>query len=86
MKKLQKCGQRNKWREEKMKVTLSLKWYEALGWLIQIGFILFAIWAFYDCLDIGSVRAGWRFLLFFAIMLLPGVMILIFFKPKEKVE
>ncbi|MBW1735270.1 MAG: hypothetical protein JRJ71_12945 [Deltaproteobacteria bacterium] len=73
-----------------MKITInpkelgvSLKWYEIWAWGVVLGMALFALWGFYDGLAIGSARAGWRFLLFFAILLVPQVMALFFLRPKR---
>ena len=62
-------------------LSLRLTWYEMWGWAVMIGMWAFGIWGFYDGLEIGSARAGWRFLLMFIIFTLPGFIIMVFFKP-----
>ncbi len=64
-----------------IKLTLSLKWYEILLVMIEMGLLAAGSWALADSLMIGSPVAAWRFLLLFIIWALPGAAILFFFKP-----
>ncbi|HNX22701.1 MAG TPA: hypothetical protein PKG60_01545 [Spirochaetota bacterium] len=64
-----------------IKLAFSLKWYELLLVMIELGLLAAGIWACIDSLSIGCPMAAWRFLLLFVIWALPGAVILFFFKP-----
>lgn len=64
-----------------IKLTLSIKWYEILLVMIEMGLLAAGVWALADSLMIGSPVAAWKFLLLFIIWALPGAAILFFFKP-----
>lgn len=64
-------------------LALNLCWYEAWGWAVVIGMLAFGLWGMYDGFAIGSVRAGWRFLLLFVIFTLPGFIVMAFFRPHK---
>ncbi|CCK79454.1 MULTISPECIES: hypothetical protein [Desulfobacula] len=64
-------------------LSLSLTWIEMWGWSVVIGMLLFGLWGFYDGIEVGSLRAGWRFIAMFLIFTAPGFVTMVFFKPKE---
>lgn len=63
-------------------VSLSLRWHEAYAWGVTISMLLFGLWGFYDGIEVGSITAGLKFILFFLIILSPNFVILFFYKPK----
>ena len=62
-------------------LSLNLRWYEMWGWSVVLGMLAFGLWGFYDGFEIGSARAGWRFLFMFFIFTLPGLAVMLIFKP-----
>ena len=67
-----------------MKLTLNIHYYDIWGWAVVLGMAAFALWAFYDGLEIGSLGTAWRFLLFFAILLAPTIVTLTLFGSKKR--
>lgn len=63
-------------------VSLSLRWHEAYAWGVTISMLLFGLWGFYDGIEVGSITAGLKFILFFLIILSPNFVILFFYKSK----
>ncbi len=70
---------------KEIKISLSLKWYEALLIILELGLLAGGVWALADSLMIGSPEAAWKFFLLFVIWALPGAIVLFFFRP-AKVE
>ena len=66
---------------KEIKLAFTIKWYELLLVMIEMGLLAAGVWALVDSLIIGSPVAAWRFLLLFIIWALPGAAILFFFKP-----
>lgn len=65
-------------------LTLSFKWNELYLWGVTVSMFLFGLWGLYDGLEIGSTRAGWKFIFLFTVFIMPCLAALIFFKPKAK--
>ncbi len=71
---------------KEIKIALSLKWYEIILIMIELGLLAGGLWALADSLMIGSPVAAWKFLILFIIWALPGAAILLFFKPAKTEE
>lgn len=66
-----------------IKVNLSIRWYSLLLILVELGLVAFGAWALIDSVNIGSTVAGCKFFLLFLIWSLPGLAVLLFFRPKQ---
>ncbi|MEN6436948.1 MAG: hypothetical protein ABFD97_00015 [Syntrophobacter sp.] len=66
-----------------IKVNFSIHWYTVLLILVELGLVAFGAWALIDSVNIGSTVAGCKFFLLFFIWSLPGLAVLLFFRPKE---
>ncbi|MFB3814776.1 MAG: hypothetical protein ACE14L_11770 [Terriglobales bacterium] len=66
-----------------LKINISARWYTVLLFLVEVGLLAFGLWAMLDSISIGASHAGWRFMLLFVIWSLPGVAVLLFFRPKN---
>jgi len=69
---------------QKKGLAFNLTWLEIYLWGITASMILFGLWGLYDGLEIGSVRAGWKFIFLFLVFVSPALATLFFFKPKAK--
>lgn len=64
-------------------VSLKMNWLEVYLWGVTASMVLFGLWGLYDGLEIGSARAGWKFIFLFLCFVAPAVATLVFFKPKN---
>ncbi len=64
--------------------SLKLNWLEIYLWGATGGMLLFGLWGLYDGLEIGSARAGYKFIFLFLCFCAPALATLLFFKPKKQ--
>ena len=68
---------------QKKGLNIGFTWLELWLWGITASMILFGLWGLYDGLEIGSARAGWKFIFLFLVFCTPALAMLLFFKPKK---
>ena len=67
---------------QKKGLILNLSWLEIYLWGITASMVVFGLWGLYDGLEVGSARAGWKFIFLFLVFVSPALATLLFFKPK----
>ena len=68
---------------EKKGLNIGFTWPELYLWGVTASMVLFGLWGLYDGLEIGSARAGWKFIFLFLVFVSPALAVLLFFKPKK---